>query len=204
AQPARAVLHRMQRHRVGERLVIRHRVALDGVGQRIHARAGGDTGRQIDAERWIDERDPGGDVRRAADIEFYFWVRDRGPEGDLPAGSRRSWDGDQGRDPRVNRILAPLVLTDAPAVHGDHADALCGVDRAAAADRDQAVAALRLVVTSPGIDECDPGVGPPRVVGNWVQAGGAERLEGLIEQPGLHDPLVGDDQRPLNVETDGL
>jgi len=62
------------------------------------------------------------------------------------------------------------------AVHGDHADALCGVDRAAAADRDQAIAALRLVITSAGIDECDPGIGPHLVVANWIQSSGSQRL----------------------------
>jgi len=55
---AAAILHRQQRHRVGEWLVIGHGVALDRVGQRVHAGTGGDARREIDAERGIDQRDP--------------------------------------------------------------------------------------------------------------------------------------------------
>src|SRR5438128_461863 len=85
------------------------------------------------------------------------------------------------------------------AIH-DAADPLGGVDRAAAADRDQAVAAFRLVITSPGIDERNSGIRPHLVVANRIQSGGSKRLERLVQQPGFHDPLVGDDQRPLDVK----
>src|SRR5207302_5954197 len=156
-QPAGAVLHRVQRDRVGERLVIGHRVALDGMGQRVHAGAGGDAGGQVYTELRVDQGDPGGDVRRAADVEFHFavGVGDHGPERDLAPGSGGGGDRDQRRDARVDRILPPLVLPDAAAVYRDHADALGGVDRAAAADGDQAVAALALVIAGAGVHQGD-------------------------------------------------
>src|ERR1700737_4360596 len=86
---------------------------------------------------------------------------------------RRCWDGDERRDPRVDGILAPLVLTDAAAVDSHDAYALGAVDRAAAADRHQAVAALRLVVAGAGVDQGNPWVGPDLVVGDRVQLGRA-------------------------------
>jgi len=44
-------------------------------------------------------------------------------------------------------------------VHDDDADALGRIDRAAPADRDQAVAALRLVVAGAGVDQGDSRIG---------------------------------------------
>ena len=134
----------MERHGIRERLVIRHRVALDGVRERVHARPGRHAGGQVDAQLRIDERHPGRDVRRAADVEFDFPVRvgDHRPERHLAAGPGGRGDGDQRRDARVDWILAPLVLHDAAPVNRDHADAFRGVDGATAADGDQPIAAL--------------------------------------------------------------
>ena len=57
-QVAAAILHGQQRDRIGERLMVGHRVALDGMGERVHAGPGGDPRREIDTQGWIDERDP--------------------------------------------------------------------------------------------------------------------------------------------------
>ena len=205
-QVAATILHRQQRHRIGEGLVIGHGVTLDRVGQRVHAGSGRDAGREIDAERGIDQRHPGRDVGRAADIEFHLSVRvrDHRPERDFAAGAGGGGDRHQWRDAGVDRVFAPFVLRDAAAMDDDHADPLRGVNRAAAADRHQAVTAFRLVVAGAGVDERDAGVGAHLVVGDRVETSGAQRLERLVEQPGFHDSMVGDDQRALDGQCCGL
>ena len=99
-QVSTAIVHRQQGNRVGERLVIGHRVALDGVSESIHPGSGCDRRGQVYRERGVDQCHPGGDVRGAADVELDLsvGVGDHRPEGDLAPGSSRGRNRDQRRD----------------------------------------------------------------------------------------------------------
>ena len=55
--------------------------------------------------------------------------------------------------------MSPLVVHDAPVVGGDDANSLGRVYRAAAADRDKAVATLRAVLSGSRVDELHAGIG---------------------------------------------
>ena len=201
-QPARAVLHPQQRDRVGEGLVVGHGEALDGVGEGVHAGARGHRRRQVDRERGVDQRDVGRDVGRAPHVELdlALGVGDHRPEGDLAPGPGGGRDRDKRWDAGMDGRLAPLVLHDAAAVHGDHPDALGGVDRAAAAQADQAVAPLPLVGAGALVDQGDGRVGPHLGEAHRIETGRAQGGERLVQQARLDDPLVGDQQRAAHAE----
>ena len=100
--------------------------------------------------------------------------------------------------------MTPLVFDDAAVVRGHDADALGGVDRAAAADRDQAVAALRSILGGPGVDELDARVGADAIEDDRLAVRAAQDLERGVEQTrGLH-ARVGDEQRPPDAKQAGL
>ena len=80
------------------------------------------------------------------------------------------------------------------------ADAFGGVHRAAAADRDQPVAALRAVFGRSLVDQRNAWVGSDLVEHDRLDVGSPQRLERDLEQPGGLDPGVGHEQRPAHGE----
>ena len=201
-QISRHVLHRHQRHGVREGLVVGHRVALDGMRQRVHAGAGGDRGRELDGELRVDHSHPGRDVRRAADIELdlSLGVGDHSPQGDLAACPCRGRHRDHRRDPLGDGAPSPLVLEDAAVMSCHHPDPLGGVDRASAADRDQPVAALRSVFGGAGVDQLDSRVGADAVEHDRLAVCTAKDLECGVQQTRRLHTGVGDEQGAADPE----
>ena len=85
-------------------------------------------------------------------------------------------------------------------MRGDDADALGGVHRAAAADGDQAVAALLAVLGGTLVNERDPGIGTHLVEDDRLHVGASQRLERHVEEPCGLDAWVGDEQWPAHAE----
>ncbi len=89
-------------------------------------------------------------------------------------------------------------------MRGHDADPLGGVDRAAASDRDQAVATLGLILGGAGVDEVDTRVGAHSVEHDRLAVRAAQHLERGVEQTrGLHS-RVGDEQWPADAQQAGL
>ena len=202
SQVARDVLHRQQRDSVGERLVIRHREALDRVRQRVHPGSSSDPGRQLDRQLRVDQRDPRRDVRCAADVELdlAFGIGDDRPQRDLASGARRRRHGDHGRDARTDRAVAPFVVDDAAIVHGDDADPLGSVHRGPAADGDEPVASLRSILGGTRIDELDARVRLDPVEHDRLHVSLAQRLERGLQQARRLDARVRHEQRPADAQ----
>ena len=96
--------------------------------------------------------------------------------------------------------MAPLVVEDAAVVRGDHADALGRVHRAAAADRDEPVTALRLVFGGACIDKVDGRVCLHAIEHDRLHVGAAQRLERGVEQARGLDSWICHQQRPADAE----
>ena len=83
-------------------------------------------------------------------------------------------------------------------MRGDDADALRRVNRAAAADRDETVAARLLVFGSAGVDQVDRRVGLDPIEDDGLHVRGSQRLERCVEQAGRLDSWIRDQQRPAD------
>ena len=62
----------------------------------------------------------------------------------------------------------------------------------------------RAVLGGACVDQLNARIRPNLVVRDGVEPGGAKGLQRLLQQPGFHDPLVGDNQRPLDAQVGGL
>ena len=203
AQVLAHVFHGQEGNRVGECLGVGHRVALDGVGQRVHARGRGDGRGQPHGEQGVDERDVRADVGRAPHVELDLplGVRDHGPEGDLAARARGGGHRDQGRNAAGDGVgVGPLVVPDRTAVGDHHADGLGRVQGTAAAKADEAVAAAFLVERGPFVHQRDGRVRDDAVEEDDVHVAPAQHLEGFVHQARLDQALVSDEQRAFHAQ----
>ncbi|OPZ43586.1 MAG: hypothetical protein BWY94_01853 [Actinobacteria bacterium ADurb.BinA094] len=209
-EPLGHQLDGVQGHGVVEELVVVAGVALDRVGQRVHARGAGDRRRQAQHELRVDQGDVGGDQRGAADVVLDAAPRvgDHRPERHLAAGARRRGDGHERRDAALNGVVTPFVPGDRPAVRGDHADRLGDVHRRASADGDEPVAALGPVQSRRPVDQGDVGVGAHLGEEHGVAerpadaVDDARRDDALVrDQHGASDPQLGDSLRESRQRT---
>src|SRR5207245_11228190 len=95
---------------------------------------------------------------------------------------------------------SPSLLDVGALGRGTPAGALGGSNRAAPADSDEAVAALRSVLCSPLVDERDPRVGADLVEHHRLDVGATKRFERDLEQPRGLDARVGDEQGTPHAE----
>jgi hypothetical protein len=137
------------------------------------------------------------DQSRPADVELDapLVIGDHSPEGHLAARSGSGRNGDEWRDALRQRHAAVLVLVDRTAVDRDDSGGLRRVDRGAASEPDEGVAALLGVDRRDATDELDVGV--------RENVGEHDRVGQLLERPGGEprrlDATVGDEQRPSHA-----
>ncbi len=170
------------------------------MGQAVDPGVGGQPQRHRQGQLKIDDRHRGtagepGDQHLLVGLG----VGDDGEAGDLRAGARGGRDRDD-RRPRPRDLVRHLVVAQMPAIGEQHRHALGGVDRAAAADRDEAVEIAVAQDADAGFDDFG------RRVGHRV---GEDRPRNarLVEQPGravedaaARDVGIGDDQGPRQAE----
>ncbi len=87
---------------------------------------------------------------------------------------------------------------------GHDADPLGRIDGAAAADGDEAVAALRAVLGGAGVDQLDARVGAHAIEDDRLAVRTAQNLERGVQQARRFHPRVGDEQRPPDAQQPGL
>ena len=134
---------RLARQAVGDDvLLVLRGVGLDGVHHRVDAGGGGDGGGKADGQLGVEDRPVGQELRRDDALLLGGAGGDDRDRRDLGAGAGGG---------RREHQRQPLALDQADAVDvadrlvraGEHRDELRGVERAAAADRHDAVDALR-------------------------------------------------------------
>ena len=118
------------------------------------------------------------------------------PERHLAPGAGRGRHGDERRDAPLDGVVSPLVPRDRAAVDGHHPDRLGDVHGRAAADGDEAVAALGGVHRGRAVDE-----GDVRIGAHLGEDGRAGKLrQGRGGEPGVHHARIGHDERPGDAE----
>ena len=136
----------------------------------------------------------GGCPPRAAYLHMAFLVGDHAEARQLGSRARRGVDGDVVRQHVVDLVHA-FVLVDRPAVGQQDADALAAVVRGTAADGDEPVAAVGLVLGHAFGHVLVGRVRHGLVVDAVRNVVAVQNVRDDLEDAGLHDALVGDDQR---------
>ncbi len=145
--------HRVFCEAVGERAGAAADIGLDRMGQAVDPGVGGQPQRHRQGQLKIDDR-----RRRAAGepgdqhLLVGLGIGDDGKAGDLRAGARRGRDRDD-RRAGSRDLVRHLVVAQMSAIGEQHRHALRGVDRAAAADRHQAVEIAGVQNCGSGVDD---------------------------------------------------
>jgi hypothetical protein len=204
-QPASDQPHPFGGDAVGKGVEAGCAIGLEAVGQGVHAGGGGDVGREADGELGIENHQ----TRHHPWVEDDLlharrFVEDHPGAADFRSGSGRGWHRDHRGDPAFvgpsPPILLVLEIPERPILSRHEGDHLADVERAAAAERDDAV------VTAVGKGgEAELDIGPDRIrVKAREQAGGETgRLvarERLADHRQLGEARIGDQQRPLQAE----
>ena len=145
---------RLESDGVADRRPHRHDHGGQGLGERVGRRVERRQRRQAVREQRIDER-PVGPVVRVGAGDLVTLVVHHGAARHLGPGARRRRDRDQAVRARRNRLdglARPAEPPDRGAAERDHASALRGVERGAAADRDDDVAARLPQRLAAGLD----------------------------------------------------
>src|SRR5262245_42683618 len=133
---------------------------------------------------------------RAADVEFDLAVGigDDSPESDLGPGACRGRDGDGRGNSTLDWLrLRPFVVAYRATVRDNHPNGLGTVQRAPAAQPDEAIALFFLVNPRASIHHRNRRVADDFAPDDIIPAGGAERLGDALEQAGTHDTRIGND-----------
>ena len=194
AQVGRDQLDRAEGQRVAQRLRAGGDDGLDGMGECVHARGRGQARRQGNGELRVEDRQVGhheGAVE--LQLKTLGLVANHRGDGDLAAGARGGGDGDEGPQ-RAGEESRAFVVQQAAAFAQQHVHPLRGVHHAAAAQRDQKIAAGRTREVRAVFDDLHLGVGR-HVIEDPAErhARPLQAIDDPLHQSGLAQDLIGDD-----------
>ncbi len=135
------------------------------------------------------------------DLLSFPLVEDDGHVGHLAPRPRRRRDDDV-RRLRPGEELDPLEVLEAAPFGQEDADPLARVDDAPAPHADDAVGPLLAGIGRSAVDDADAGI-----LGNVAENSDAllsQRLHDAVDQPRLHHPRIGHDERPVATEAGHL
>jgi len=164
------------------------------VGQGIHTGGGGQARRHADHEDRVVDGDARGDAPVGdGHLHVAGGVGDDGEAGHFRAGAGGGVDGEVGHQ-RLGGLVDAFVVVDLAAVGHDEANALAAVVGRAAAQGDEAVAAVFLVDLHAVVDVFVRGIGHGLVIEDVGHVRGVEQVRDLFADAHGHDTLVGDEQ----------
>ena len=180
---------------------VRHRrgvggnVRFDGVRQGVHTRGCGQGRRHTDHKDRVIDRDVGSqEPVHNGHLHMAFLIGDHAEARQFRSGARRRVDGDVVRQHVVDLIHA-FILINRAAVGKQDAYALAAVVRGAAADGNQAVAAVGLILGDAFGHVFIGGIRHGLVIDAVRDVVAVQNVRNDLEDPRVHDALVGDDQR---------